>query len=359
MPAAPPTALVPALPALVPALLPALLLCGCQLPASVLGKPAAPDRSAFWATWGDGRAEVSAYGLTQPRYGQPRDGTAVMITVTEDFSWSERVKADPGQHPEADIRKVIKLNQSREFQTGVYPYRIMTSVFARVDAGDGMEAMEPIKITFSAQEWCGMVFDQLLLHPRGQGLRAAVSGYTYFDGDDWPRGDLDLPPGALLGDALPLWIRGLHGPILAVGEEIERPFLPSRMELRFAHRTPAVGALQIRRDADATREILASPVPAPPGTPGAPDPAAPPHPHPRLAYGAPSVLPAEVYVTVQSGPDLPAPIETTWWVEPATRRLLGWASSSGESADLNGSDRLPYWAMNQPGGEAALPGLGL
>src|SRR5258708_5205492 len=74
----------------------------------------------FWAHWGDGKAELDGYALTQPRYGQKRAGTAVLIFVTEDFSDSLRVKADPGKHPAADVYPVLKLNFVRDFQTGIY-----------------------------------------------------------------------------------------------------------------------------------------------------------------------------------------------------------------------------------------------
>src|SRR5439155_6663326 len=47
----------------------------------------------FWSYWGDGKAELDGYALVEPRYGEPRDGTAVLIYVTEDFSDSARVKA--------------------------------------------------------------------------------------------------------------------------------------------------------------------------------------------------------------------------------------------------------------------------
>ncbi len=58
---------------------------------------AAADADEFWSHWGDGKAELDGYALTQPRYGELREGTAVLIFVTEDFSDSlTRVKADPG-----------------------------------------------------------------------------------------------------------------------------------------------------------------------------------------------------------------------------------------------------------------------
>src|SRR5207249_3206702 len=93
-------------------------------------------RADFWSTWGDGKAELDGYALTQPRYGELRAGTAVLIFVTEDFSDSARVKADPGKHPASDVYPVLKLNFVRDFQTGIYDYNVMTSTFARVDRSD-------------------------------------------------------------------------------------------------------------------------------------------------------------------------------------------------------------------------------
>ena len=71
----------------------------CLLAAVLAAGPAAADD--FWAHWGDGKAELNGYRLTQPRYGAKRAGTAVLIFVTEDFSDSLRVKADPGKHPKS------------------------------------------------------------------------------------------------------------------------------------------------------------------------------------------------------------------------------------------------------------------
>lgn len=44
---------------------------------------------ALWKAWGDGKAEHDGYTLIEPRYGQARTGTAVMIFVTEGFSESD------------------------------------------------------------------------------------------------------------------------------------------------------------------------------------------------------------------------------------------------------------------------------
>src|SRR3954471_15567229 len=128
----------------------------------------------FWKHWGDGKAELDGYALVQPRYGQPRDGTAVLIFVTEDFSDSARVKADPGKHPPSDVYPVLKLNAVRDFQTGIYDYNLLTSVFARVEGG-----FPVVKASFSAQEWCGHVYQQWL----ARGGRLAGVSHSYFDGE--------------------------------------------------------------------------------------------------------------------------------------------------------------------------------
>ena len=127
----------------------------------------------FWAHWGDGKAELNGYRLTQPRYGLNRAGSAVLVFVTEDFSDSLRVKADPGKHPATDVYPVLKLNFIRDFQTGIYNYNTMTSTFLRVAAG-----WPVAKVSFSSQEWCGQVWHQIT--PRGSRIEGLF--HSYFDG---------------------------------------------------------------------------------------------------------------------------------------------------------------------------------
>src|SRR5678815_4531164 len=102
----------------------------CCLLALFRGTARADD---FWQHWGDGKA--------------------VLIFVTEDFSDSLRVKADPGKHPASDVYPVLKLNFVRDFQTGVYDYNVMTSTFLKTESG-----FAPAKVSFSAQEWCGHTY---------------------------------------------------------------------------------------------------------------------------------------------------------------------------------------------------------
>lgn len=103
--------------------------------------------------WYDGFAEITSYKLTQSRYGEIHEGTAVNIFVTEDFLPEKQVKAD--DQNESNV-SVLKLNATKKFTTGIYPYSIMTSSFTPVDLSE-----ETIKISFSMQEWCGNTYMQM------------------------------------------------------------------------------------------------------------------------------------------------------------------------------------------------------
>lgn len=103
--------------------------------------------------WYAGTAEISSYKLDQARYGEIRPGTAVLIYVTEDFLPKEQVKADAQN--DSNI-PVLKLNATKKFVTGIYPYSIMTSTFYPVT-----EKKHAIKVSQSTQEWCGHVYAQL------------------------------------------------------------------------------------------------------------------------------------------------------------------------------------------------------
>ena len=115
--------------------------------------PKKPLSSAFKEYWYAGNAEVTSYALQQARYGELREGKAVLIFVTEPFVADQQVKAD--QDNPSNI-PILKLNSTKKYLTGIYPYSIMTSSFYPVE--DNQHAL---KVTFSAQEWCGHVFTQL------------------------------------------------------------------------------------------------------------------------------------------------------------------------------------------------------
>jgi hypothetical protein len=103
--------------------------------------------------WYVGEAEITSYKLEQARYGELRDGHAVLIFVTEPFLADKQVKAERS-NPE-NI-PVLKLNSTKNYLTGIYPYSVMSSSFYPVK--DNQHAL---KVSSSVQEWCGHVYTQL------------------------------------------------------------------------------------------------------------------------------------------------------------------------------------------------------
>ena len=114
---------------------------------------------AFQQKWYAGKAELSSYILQQARYGEIRNGEAVLIFVTEDFSKDKLVKLDEPDKTNDKIR-VLKMNMTKKFVTGIYPYSMMLSIFTPVSKNGEAKT---IKADCSSQEWCGHTFSQLKL----------------------------------------------------------------------------------------------------------------------------------------------------------------------------------------------------
>jgi hypothetical protein len=132
--------------------------CGSSDPSSAINSKASNSSGPeFEKYWNQGLAEVSSYTLTQARYGEYRNGDAVMIYVTEPFSKSKQLKLDNPGGAGDDAVQVLKLNAVRKFVTGVYPYSMMNSSFSPVNSTK-MGSM--LKSTCSSQEWCGHTFTQ-------------------------------------------------------------------------------------------------------------------------------------------------------------------------------------------------------
>ncbi len=115
--------------------------------------PKKPISQAFKDYWYAGNAEITSYSLKQARYGELREGDAVMIYVTEPFLPEKQVKADRNN---SENVSVLKLNATKKYLTGIYPYSIMGSTFYPVH--DNQHA---IKVSLSVQEWCGHVYSQI------------------------------------------------------------------------------------------------------------------------------------------------------------------------------------------------------
>ena len=305
-----------------PALLLLLVLSACKaaptegLPDLLPDHPEAGASRAFWDAWGDGNAELSSYRATTGRYGALRPAELVLIYVTEPHDRRTWIKDDDVQ---GDARvPVLKLNQSLKFQTGIYPYSVMTSVFAPADQWGG-ERFSPARITLSAQEWCGHVFHAVM--PGRSSFRSTL--LSYFAGEGEATRTVEAPAGTLYEDALLIQLRELDGPFNG-GRSWQGSLVPSLWSRRTAH-TDLVTVPATLTRADTVRADSA----------GAPQPVT----RFRLAYTS---------------------FTRTFDVEKAApRRILGWTTSTGETAALSGTARLPYWKLHDPGDESSRARFGL
>ena len=207
---------------------------GSQARSRCLELPAKIDPrfdAKFWSVWGDGQAELNAYDLTFSRYNQLRKGVAIAIFVTETFSNTLRVKADPGKHGPADEFPVMKLNLVKDYQTGIYDYNDMLSTFVALAPVNRRLAATPTKISFSSQEWCGHVYSQLLFGEQ----KARLTQHSYFDGEADQQRDIDYPEDGFSEDALMLWARGMARPFVNPGGRHMAQMLTSLETARGKH----------------------------------------------------------------------------------------------------------------------------
>jgi len=151
------------------------ILAACS-PAKVEFSTNLPEE--FKNYWYQGQAELNSYNLEQARYGTTHDGKAVLVFVTEDFSKKKQVKLDNPQQAGNDAVKVMKLNYTKKFNTGIYPYSMMKSVFTPVNQ---QEFPHSLKVTTSSQEWCGHTFTQLNLD--GNSYDVLLRSYFESEGD--------------------------------------------------------------------------------------------------------------------------------------------------------------------------------
>jgi len=91
------------------------------------------------------------------------------VFAREPFHQDRQVKDESGT---GGGFQVLKLNSTRNFLTGVYPYHTMVSVFQPFETESAGEAL---KVTTSVQEWCGHVFMQT--NRRNGALTTMVNSY--------------------------------------------------------------------------------------------------------------------------------------------------------------------------------------
>ncbi len=141
-----------------------------------------------------------------------------MIFVTEDFSKSKQVKLDNPEDHRSDAQKVMKLNMTREFVTGVYPYNTMLSVFTPV-----YDDVRSPKLNASVTEWCGQAYTQL----NYKNGNYHGNQFSYFESE----GDSDLKINGIAEDELFNLIR-LNPELVPMGNQ---RMIPSLIFQRFAH----------------------------------------------------------------------------------------------------------------------------
>ncbi len=214
-----------------------LTSCNTEDRSASPGKPAATvqydpvvakDTSAYkpgskWEKyWYAGVAEITSYKLVQSRYGELHEGSAVNVFVTEDFSRTKQVKLDEPEEAGSDRVKILKLNQSLKFVTGIYPYSMMLSTFSPIDINRYPHA---IKLTASAQEWCGQGFFQL----NNRNNQFVIEQRSYFEKE----GDQNLSLDAVILED-ELWTLARIDPAkLPTGT---RPVLPGALYFRLSHK---------------------------------------------------------------------------------------------------------------------------
>lgn len=188
-----------------------LLVSGCRKTDGGSTRQGLHQSQEFRSYWHAGKAEVSSYTLSQSRYGENRKGKAALIFVTEDLSKKLQVKLDdPSGRNKVNV---LKMNFTKKFVTGIYPYSLMLSVFTPTNRD---KKSGTLKATMSSQEWCGHVYAQMNL----RGNRYAVKSHSYFeqeadeqfsvrqafledeiwnlirlDHESLPEGDIDMLPG--------------------------------------------------------------------------------------------------------------------------------------------------------------------
>ena len=252
------------------------------------------DSWARDSLWDDGLAEVALYDARRPQYGRPESYQAVFVVVKEEFRRPLHVKADPPFEGK-DLFPVLKLNAIHSYSTPNYPYHFLLSVFVRRD-----DPSRLVKLTMGSQEWCGNTFKEVTTW----GPAPQLVSHSYFDGEGDATRPLDLAPGDLLEDQLPLALRSLA---FQPGLSFERRLLPSLISNNVRRPVQMV---------EATIEVAGEEV---------------------VRTGAGRLPSWKVQVSWNQ-------VRQTWWFEKAApHTLLKMDSSDGRTWSLRSRQRKPYW----------------
>ncbi|MBV8201903.1 MAG: hypothetical protein JOZ15_14890 [Acidobacteria bacterium] len=278
--------------------------------------PAAGD--AAWRRaplWDDGKAEFCAYEVSWAHYGHVYKGRALLVLVKEPWSPALDVKAD---RPGRDSFEVLKLNHVRDVATGIYTYHQMASVFWRRDSG----ALQ--KIAATSSEACGISYAEM--------THGKLQTHSYFDaqGDRTER----WPAGTLPEDGLPAALRTYVTGLLPVTVQV----FPSLLAGRYAELAPRTYKLERRAVQGGEGAADAG------GGPGAGSAGA------AVPAGAGEASGAVELRLISGAAKL-----TYTFAAALPHRLLRFEREDGTTYRLAKCERIAYWEMHDPGGEAWLP----
>lgn len=267
------------------------------------------NASEFADYWYAGKAEVAVYDLDQSRYGESRPGTVSLIFVTEPFSKKKHVKLDNPAAAGKDKATVLKLNITKKYNTGIYPYAVMTSAFADVQSG------RVYKASNSMQEWCGHVYSQLNDNGKG-GYK--FTGHSYFESEGEQSLTLD---NTTLQEEIMLAIRlGKLTPATT-----KMTLVPSQETVRNLHLDPQGLPATLKWEEEGENQIL------------------------TVDYDHPADL--ETKIIFQKA--FPHVIQS--WSESFTR----YGQRGTTTATLKALKLLPYWSMNSTKYDGVRKELGL
>lgn len=134
-----------------------------------------PEEKDFHSYWYNHGAEITRFELEQSRYGEIHPGHAILIFVTEPFLPDIHVKSDYESSRKKSIQ-VLKLNFIKRFNTGIYDYSMMKSIFTPIST-EKQQFCKTLKVSTTRQDWCGHVYLQYNLEDD----HYKVKQHSYFE----------------------------------------------------------------------------------------------------------------------------------------------------------------------------------
>ncbi len=265
-------------------------------------------QTEFNKLWYDGNAEISVYDVEEYRYGAPRKAERIMVFVTEPLDVETGIKPDT-RGEDRKIVKALKLNDLLTFNTGIYKYNVMNSVFVGLENKFGLESGQTIKLSMSVQEWCGNVYERVLR----KGDLYAGKLFSYFDSEGEKNYELENATEIIPEEALLINLRELDNEFVKLGESKDVQLLSSMWERRKKHIPIKVFSTKIYKKGGIKI---------------------------KTAIGKKE---ANYFSWKRANSSL-----FELWVEKEyPHRILKWKNESSSKGEIRSSIRKPYWELNK------------